>query len=84
MDDSFGHFTCIRIQCKSTVGNSYNGSSLHVKYKMKNFFGKTLGNFKTFLHVSNGNFLNIHMLTGLCDAKDTFLITSGGTFSRQI
>ena len=29
-------------------------------------------------------FLNIHILTGLCDAKDTFFITSGGTFSRQI
>ena len=40
MDVSFGHFTCIRIQCKSTVGNTYNGSSRHVKRKNKLFWEK--------------------------------------------
>ena len=70
------------------MGNTYNGSSLHDKRKKnkKTFLGKTLGNLKTFgtFQMESKIFLNIHILTGLCDAKDTFFITRGGTFSRQI
>ena len=69
------------------MGNTYNGSSLHVKRKIKTFLGQNFGQIKnsfgTF-QMESKIFLNIHILTGLCDAKDTFLITSGGTFSRQI